>query len=218
MRIVCNECQAKFNVPDEKLPADKTVKISCPKCKNKIQIKPKSEPKIDNFENDDSDIFSDSQIYDAWEKPFDFIDSNKDTALICDENKANISLIEKVLTENKYQITIAKSADNALKSMQFHVYNLIIINENYKTDNPDNNTILSYLEKLNMAIRRNIFVVLVSDRYRTLDNMAAFQKSVNIIINTKQIKDINNILKQGINDNDNFYRVFKDTLIKIGKN
>jgi hypothetical protein len=32
--------------------------------------------------------------------------------------------------------------------------------------------------------------------------MAAFQKSVNIIINTKQIKDINNILKQGINDND----------------
>jgi hypothetical protein len=67
-----------------------------------------------------------------------------------------------------------------------------------------------------MATRRNMFIALVSDRFRTMDNMMALNKSVNLIINVKNIEDIGKILSRGITDNEYFYRVFKETLKELG--
>jgi len=68
-----------------------------------------------------------------------------------------------------------------------------------------------------MSIRRNIFVTLITNRFRTMDNMAAFNKSVNLIINLKNINEIEKILRRGVADNEVFYRVFKESLIKTGR-
>ena len=38
MEVVCESCQARFNVPDDKIPAGKSIRAACPKCKNKITI------------------------------------------------------------------------------------------------------------------------------------------------------------------------------------
>jgi hypothetical protein len=76
---------------------------------------------------------------------------------------------------------------------------------------------MKYLERLPMAIRRKIFVVLATNRFRTMDNMAAFNKSVNIVVNTKNIDEIGKIIKRGLSDNTAFYCVFKDALVKIGR-
>ena len=35
MEIVCQNCQSKFNLPDQKIPADRSASLPCPKCKNK---------------------------------------------------------------------------------------------------------------------------------------------------------------------------------------
>ena len=42
-------------------------------------------------------------------------------------------------------------------------------------------------------------------------------KSVNLIINVKNIEDIGKILSRGITDNEYFYRVFKESLKETGK-
>ena len=68
-----------------------------------------------------------------------------------------------------------------------------------------------------MATRRRTFVALVSEKYRTMDNMAAFNRSVNIVINLKSIGDAGKIVKQGVADNRAFYHVFQETLQKMGK-
>jgi hypothetical protein len=62
-----------------------------------------------------------------------------------------------------------------------------------------------------------MFVALISDRYRTMDNMMALNKSANLVINSKNIDDIGKILSRGITDNEFFYRVFKETLKEVGK-
>jgi hypothetical protein len=62
-----------------------------------------------------------------------------------------------------------------------------------------------------------MFVALVTERFRSMDNMAAFNKSVNLVINTKNIDDVETILKRGVSENTAFYRVFKETLKKMGK-
>jgi CheY-like chemotaxis protein len=155
--------------------------------------------------------------YDASDKPFDFIEEEGLTALVCESNPLVRKTITAALELLEYQITIAESARDALKRMRYHVYDLIVVNESFDTDNPEANGVLIYLERLSMSTRRNMFVALVSSRYRTMDNMMALNKSVNLIINVKNIDDIGKILSRGITDNDYFYRVFKETLKEVGR-
>jgi hypothetical protein len=68
-----------------------------------------------------------------------------------------------------------------------------------------------------MATRRRFLVALISDKYRTTDNMAAFNRSVNLVINLKNIDDVGKIIKQGVADNRAFYHIFQETLVKMGK-
>ena len=38
MQVVCEQCQSKFKIPDEKIPKGKVFSLSCPKCNNKISV------------------------------------------------------------------------------------------------------------------------------------------------------------------------------------
>jgi len=158
-----------------------------------------------------------SDAYDASDKPFDFVGEDGETALICEADEGAKEKISAALKTLGYQITEASSVRDALKKMRFHVYDLVVLNETFDTQNPDANDILSYLQSLGMSVRRQMFVALVSERFRTMDNMAAFNKSVNIIISSKNLDDAATILKRGISDNAVFYRVFKEALTKTGK-
>jgi len=92
-----------------------------------------------------------------------------------------------------------------------------MVNENFDPSAPDRNGVLAYLETLAMSTRRQIFVALISNTYRTTDNMAAFNKSVNTIINLKNIDDVEKILRGAVAENAAFYRVMKETLKKMGR-
>jgi protein involved in sex pheromone biosynthesis len=62
-----------------------------------------------------------------------------------------------------------------------------------------------------------IFVALISGQLRTADNMAAFNKSVNLIVNTGNIDDIGAIIKRSVTENEAFYHVYKDMLRQKGR-
>lgn len=159
----------------------------------------------------------DESLYDAADKPFDFVDMEGETALICE---SDLSLREKISESMKsmgYMLTEAASAKDALKKMRFHTYDVIILDELFDTAAPDENDVLRYLEGLSMATRRDTFVALITDRFRSMDNMAAFNKSVNLVINTKNINDVGSIIKRGTFENAAFYRVFKESMQKLGK-
>ena len=158
-----------------------------------------------------------SGAYDASEKPFDFVEEGAETALLCEPDLVIRAKIKAALKKLEYNITEPKSAVEALKQMRFHVFDIVVLNELFDTQDPEKNDILKYISQLTMITRRNIFVALVTSRFRTTDNMAAFNKSVNIIINTKNVNEIEKILKRGIADNKTFYSVFKESLSKISK-
>ena len=214
MNIICQNCHSKFKIPDQKIPAGRRATVACPKCKGKISLG----DKIGAVARGVSFVDANSNgTYDASEKPFDFIEEEGLTALVCESNPMVQTTICTALELMEYQITKAESARDALKRMRYHNYDLFVVNENFDTDNPESNGILLYLERLNMLVRRNMFIALVSDRFRTMDNMMALNKSVNLIINIKNIEDIGKILSRGITDNEFFYRVFKGTLKEVGR-
>lgn len=161
------------------------------------------------------DIIS-SDMYDASDKPFDFVEEEGKTALVCESDPKLKGPIIENLNLMEYHITEVENSRSALKKMRYHIFDVIVVNEMFDTNSPDSNVVLIYLERLNMSIRRNVFVALLSNRFRTMDNMIALQKSVDIVINLKNIKDVGKILSRGVTDKDFFYRAFKDALLGAG--
>jgi len=214
MNIICNNCQSKFKIPDDKIPAGGRATVACPKCKGKILLgaqKAKAAGRVSSVDE------GAGNGYDAAEKPFDFIEEEGLTALVCEANPLVRKTICEALELMEYQITEAESTRDALKRMRYHNYDLFVVNENFDTDNPESNGILLYLERLSMGVRRNMFVALISNRFRTMDNMMALNKSANLIVNIKNIEDIGKILSRGITDNEYFYRIFKAALKEAGR-
>jgi predicted Zn finger-like uncharacterized protein len=218
MDIICNNCASKFRIPDEKIPAGQVTHLACPKCKDRISIDPakKADGGISAFDQSDENGGNDAADS-AADRPFAFIEEEGLTALLCEENPLARNTIQNALNIMDYQITMAENARDALKRMRYHVYDLIVVNESFDTKNPDSNGVLIYLERLGMSVRRQIFVAMISDRYRTMDNMMAFHGSVNLIINNKNIEDIGKILSRSITDTEMFYRVYKESLKEAGR-
>ena len=209
MNIICNNCQSKFKIPDHKIPAGSRATVTCPRCKGKISLGGQNGKSASRRSIVDTGA---GNGYDAADKPFDFIEEEGLTALVCESNPLVRKTISEALELLEYQITEAESTRDALKRMRYHNYDLFVINENFDTENPESNGILLYLERLSMSVRRNMYIALISTRFRTMDNMMALNKSANLIINIKNIEDIGKILSRGITDNEYFYRVFKATL------
>ena len=155
--------------------------------------------------------------YDAADRPFDFVGEGGATALVCESDTAIREKISGDLTTLGYQITTPETAKDALKAMRFHVFDVVVLNERFDTEDPEANDVLRYLENMAMATRRRFFVALIGGSYRTMDNMAAFNRSVNIVINLKNIAEVGQIIKQGVADNRAFYHIFQETLRKMGK-
>jgi predicted Zn finger-like uncharacterized protein len=209
MDIVCSNCLSKFRIAEDKIPPGRVTNIPCPKCKFRITLNP--------AQKSAGGEAGEAGAYNASDKPFDFIEEEGLTALLCEQNPMVRSTIQNALNLMDYQITVAESARDALKRMRYHVYDLIVIDESFDTRNPESNGVLIYLERLAMSVRRNIFVAMISSRYRTMDNMMAFNASVNLIVNIKNIEDIGKILSRSITDSELFYRVYKETLKDVGR-
>ena len=217
MDIVCKQCKSRFKIPDEKIPKDQIFTLSCPKCKTKISIDTRPSATAEPVTKKTIIDEVDSGTYDASEKPFDFLEEGAETALLCEPDPAVRDKIRSALENMGYNVIQPESDRDALKQMRFHVFDLVVLSEVFSSKNPDENNVMKYLERLPMATRRKIFVVLATKRFRTMDNMAAFNKSVNIVVNTKNLDEIEKIIKSSLSDNTAFYCVFKDALVKTGK-
>ncbi|MCD4778319.1 MAG: zinc-ribbon domain-containing protein [Desulfobacterales bacterium] len=228
MEVICKQCQSKFKIPNEKIPKGRVFSLTCPKCNNKISIdtRPAASPSPEKTQavtakpkpGQEKTIFDEvvSGTYNASEKPFDFVEEGVETALLCEPDPAIRAKIRIALEKMKYNTTEPKSAVEALKQMRFHVFDLVVLNELFDTQDPDKNDVLKYMAQLAMDTRRNIFLALVTNRFRTMDDMMAFNKSVNIIVNVNNVDEMQKILKRSVDDNTAFYYVFKESLTKTG--
>jgi len=219
MEIVCSHCQSKFRLADEKLPSGRSVAVKCPKCDNSIDINGQAQPSPREPASEPNAAAKDvgPVSYEPSDRPFDYLQEGIETALLCEHDLEAKHKIQTVLDKMDYHVVEAASARNALKYMRFHNYDLVVVNESFESSNTDNNHVLQYLVQLPISIRREIFVVLLSKSFRTMDNMMAFNKSVNLIVNLSDLNDIEKIMKGALKEHKAFYKAFRDALVKIGR-
>jgi hypothetical protein len=213
-----------MNIPDEKLPKDQAFSITCPGCKTKIKVdqhlKPKeSEPTSPPQKEKEETVDTASMVMnqEEFEDDDDLIiyDDSDQLALVLDDN--NKEIWTQALEEKEFKIQYARSPEHAVHKMKFTNFHFVALNENFGNVALEENSFYQTLIEMPMVTRRNIFFALVGANFKSLNNMQAFQKSANVVINEKDLEKLGDILKKSISENEIFYKVYKETLHSMGK-
>ena len=138
-------------------------------------------------------------------------------ALVMDNNSEHTDNIRMDVGQLGYKAIAAPNIRDAIGRMRYHHFDLVILCDGFDGQSLERNPVLSYLNNLSMAIRRRMFVVLMGEGFKTMDDMIAFALSVNLVVNTKEMDKLSAILKRALSDYEKFYKVFMDTLLEVGK-
>ncbi|MEW5949195.1 MAG: zinc-ribbon domain-containing protein [Thermodesulfobacteriota bacterium] len=206
MEISCPGCQKRFLVPDEKLPANTKVVLTCPDCKGKIPIdtRGKSE-EIGSLPDTDQDV------------AIEFFEEGTKAGLVCVPDESMKEGVVRVLEGLDYKTSVADDLRTFYAKVRYNHYGVMVVSEKSAEGGTGNNPILRYLDRLPISVRRNIFLLLISAQYRTLDTLMAFSLSVDAIINEKDLGEMREILQKSLSQHEHFYKVFKDCLRAEGR-
>jgi DNA-directed RNA polymerase subunit RPC12/RpoP/CheY-like chemotaxis protein len=218
MDITCSLCGATLHVPNEKLPTNQVVTITCPKCKGRIKVdtrdpdlKPAGPKEKDETEEE---FFSE---YEDDTSPLEFFEEGAKLALVLDADDLHLSQITPALKELNYKVVQPSSLQDAISKIRLHAFDMIILSDAFDGKGLEGNPIINYLNHLSMSVRRGIYLVIISNRFKTMDNMMAFAMSANLVVNPEDLPNTQLILKKSTSENEKFYKVFMDTLKEMGK-
>jgi len=209
MDITCGSCGAAFKIPDEKLPPNQVVIITCPKCKGKIKVDTRK-PDKDIASGETEELEQDSS-------PLELFEEGTRLALVLNGDDGQINDISSVLKELKYKPIVAPSIQDAMGKLRLHHFDMVILSDGFDGQNLEGSPVTHYLNHLSMSVRRKIFLALVSDKFDTMDSMMAFKLSANLVINPADLSKLRLILNKAIPDHEKFYKIFMDTLKEVGK-
>ena len=231
MEVTCEQCKARFNIPDDKVPKDRVLKLNCPKCKGKISLGaevPEQPPKANETGEVPLKMMDPAAGRKAPEESYGYEDFTTDEALDFFEEGIKLALIMPNSSMNEdhlragleligYKCIPTPNTRDAIGKLRFHHFDLIILADGFDSQPLDHSVIVNYLNRLSMSVRRRIFLALISDNFKTMDNMMAFAMSANVVINTKDIQKLHLILKKAAWENERVYKVFMDTMVETGK-
>ncbi len=221
MEVKCEHCGVKLNIPDEKLPKGQLVAINCPKCKKKFTVdtRPKKEDSGRPSARPSEPVYEETYSYDDYsmDESLGFIEEDARLALVMDTNPEHTSKIKEAVESLGYKFIESPNVRDAMGKLRFHHFDLLILSNGFDGTDLDDSPIMRYLNHLSMSVRRRMFLTLIDSEFKTMDNMMAFAKSANLVVNENDIDKLGAILKRAISEHERFYKVFFDTLVETGK-
>jgi predicted Zn finger-like uncharacterized protein len=232
VKVQCKHCQTVLAIPDEKVPRDHPLRATCSQCKNPITVGPKGKKQASQSQEMGAAMGMDitvAEVTDAptavtvdlgmdpvYDSPLEFLRAGAMSALICVDEPERVKAVKTALAELNFHGSLASSVKEALSKLRYNHYDMVIVDEEFSGETAENNTILRYLQPMPMSTRRNIFLTLISKRHRTLDNLVAFAKSVNAVINVNDVPKVKMIIERALAEHRRFYKVFMDMLQASG--
>ncbi|HKK90854.1 MAG TPA: zinc-ribbon domain-containing protein [Desulfobacteraceae bacterium] len=214
MEITCSSCQARFNIPEGKIPKNRRASFLCPKCKQRIHLDPDSAKTGKTTVQEGAGTVEE---YDASNKPFDFLDENARTALVCMGDAGAKKTVEAVLTALGFHLKSPENIETALQQMTYHLFDLVAVDDGFDENGRGAPALAGHIGTIDTAERRSLFFLRVTDAFNTMDKMAAFHDSVNLMVNRKDLGNLETILVTAMDDHEKFYAVFKESLKTTGR-
>jgi hypothetical protein len=113
-----------------------------------------------------------------------------------------------------YRIEYAESLVETMEKMVSGTFAGIVLHLGFEGVSLAESRIHNYIKWLPMPKRRNIYYVVIGPDLQTLYDLEALTLSVNLVINEKDLNDINKILRKGIHDYENLFNPFLEAMSK----
>jgi len=141
-----------------------------------------------------------------------FFDLGDNTALVCVDHQQYQKMVVPQLIDMSYKVHLGLFEEDVLLKLKTYSYNVVVVYENFKGSNPQNNPILRAIVKRPGVERREHFLVLVSHQFPTNDAMSAFVQSVDLIVNIADLANFKPVLRRGVAQYRELYNSFHETL------
>lgn len=202
MNVICQQCNAEFNIPDQKIPKDKDSSVKCPKCSEKIVVPAERKGTVQTVEKKNN--------------PIGLLFQDRQKALICTDDRMLLKKLYSTIKQNGFQVEIAKDSKSALNRLEYYIYPLMVIDEAVEIDQGFKK-IIEKMNTIDMSVRRRICIVRIRKNVDTNNNMAALHASVNSIIQKDDISHFDSFLMSCLAEYRNLYTVYNESLKLAGK-
>ena len=218
METRCDQCDARLNVPEERLKGTGPHKVTCPRCGCGLSLRVGADPKredqvapgepIQGPKKDSFGALSHSALQNV---------EGKKLALILEPEPEQKAPLQRALEALGYAQVNADGVRDAMSKLRYHSFDLILLSDRFEDEPWEDSPILNYLNSLPIGVRRRMFAALIGDDLKTRDPMAAFSLSANLVIGRGHAVDLARILKQGIEESEAFYAQLMRTIAELGR-
>jgi hypothetical protein len=146
---------------------------------------------------------------------FDFVSNEDKPALIAFSTPEWLEEARIALTELGYKLhTAATHSDFLMRFSQVH-YQVVLVEELFGANTPDENVTLKALKTMPMNQRRHATVLLIGNSFQTFTPMEAFKNSVHAVINSSEMFLLKQLVEKAVADNELFLKSYREVQTRI---
>ncbi len=216
MYIVCPGCNKRLQLPDDKVPFDRSVRITCPVCEERFAY----DRRVGAFPPRAAAGGRQNQ----GATPGPSLPPSSPTepgsallALICLDDLEQRETCNKVLAAMGYAPHVMLNQVKALEALRQIPYRLFILDATFDGTEPETNIVLTFIRDRPLEQRRYLFMALCSPTFLTADAMLAYSLGVNLVINHADVPNCAPMLIQHMAEHERLYRVYRELRQQMGK-
>ncbi|MBF0388778.1 MAG: hypothetical protein HQK71_01595 [Desulfamplus sp.] len=142
---------------------------------------------------------------------------NVKTAMVIVADQSMQNIISEALKTDLYQVYIPQNIEEAINSLRFKDYAIIIYHSRYEDKPLKNQDFHKFIQQMSMQKRRYIYYILIGPEFRTLYDLEALATSANVVINDREIKFFSTILTKLKSDYKKLFGAYLSMLKEHGK-
>ena len=146
---------------------------------------------------------------------FDFIAADDKPALIAFSTPEWLDEAKAALQELGYKVHTAATHSDFLMRFSQVRYQVVIVEELFGANTPDENLTLKALQNMAMNQRRHATIVLIGNSFQTFTPMEAFKNSVHAVINSSEMFLLKQLVEKAVADNNLFLQSFRDAQARV---
>src|SRR6266571_2785833 len=215
MYLVCPACSKRLQIPDDKLPTDQAVRLTCPACQERFAYDPRAHRAAGGTPAEASPAPPmEAPAGPPWHI---MTDPNVMQALVCLDDAAHQDACRQTLQALGYAPDVMPNQSQALEYLRQVPYRLFVLDAAFDGTSLETNLVLTFLRERPLDQRRYQFVVLCAPDLVNADPMTAYSQSVNLVINHADMPNSGAMLAQHLAENELLYRTFRDMRQQLGK-
>ncbi|MEO5804767.1 MAG: hypothetical protein ABIR24_14680 [Verrucomicrobiota bacterium] len=141
---------------------------------------------------------------------FDFVSATDKPALLAITTPEWLSTAQAALIELGYKVHSIGSHSEFPGRFSQVPYQVVVLEEKFACESPDENLVLQTLQRMPMNQRRHTTVVLLGDSFETLNALQGFQQSVQAVVNFTEMALLSQLVQKVVADNDLFLNNFRE--------